>query len=117
MDGQTERVHRTLEQTLRCVLSDRRLAESEWADVVGVIELSINTTVASATGEVPLKLDLGEVPRMPVDVVVDRQAAAAQPAAEAFSTLVHEIVEATRERLQLAQARMAAQANKHRRDV
>ena len=77
MDGQTERVHRTLEQTLRCVLSDRRLAESEWADVVGVVELSINTTVASATGEVPLKLDLGEVPRMPVDVVVERQAAAA----------------------------------------
>ena len=98
-------------------MSDRRLAESEWADVVGVVELSINTTVASATGEVPLKLDLGEVPHMPVDVVVDRQAAAVQPAAEAFSTSVHEIVEATRERLQLAQARMAAQANKHRRDV
>ena len=44
---------------------------------MGVVELSINTTVASATGEVPLKLDLGEVPRMPVDVIVDRQAAAA----------------------------------------
>ena len=64
-----------------------------------------------------MKLDLGEVPRMPVDVVVDRQAAAAQPAAEAFAMSVHEIVEATRERLQLAQARMAAQANKHRRDI
>ena len=84
---------------------------------MGVVELSINTTVASATGEVPLKLDLGEVPRMPVDVVVDRQAAAAQPAAEAFSTSVHEIVEAMQERLRLAQARMAAQANKHHRDV
>ena len=67
--------------------------------------------------EVPLKLDLGEVPRMPADVIVDRQAAAAQPAAEAFSMLVHEIVEATRECLQLAQAHMAAQANKHRHNV
>ena len=73
-----------------------------------MIELSINTNVASATGEVPLKLDLGEVPLMPADVIVNRQAAAAQPTAEAFSTSVHEIVEATRERLQLAQARMAA---------
>ena len=72
MDGQTEMVHRTLEQTLRCVLSDRRLAESEWADVVGVVELSINTTVASATGEVPLKLDLGEVPHMLADIIVNR---------------------------------------------
>ena len=84
---------------------------------MGVVELSINTTVASATGEVPLKLDLGEVPRMPVDVIVNRQAAAAQPAGEAFSTSVHEIVQATQECLRLAQARMAAQANKHRRDV
>ena len=61
-------------------------------------------TVASATGEVLLKLDLGEVLleldlgevlHMPADVVVDRQAAAAQSAAEAFSMLVHEIVAAT----------------------
>ena len=117
MDGYTERVHQTLEQTLQCILSNWRLAESEWADVVGVIELSINTTVASTTGEVPLKLDLGEVPSMPVDLVVDKQAAAAQPAAEAFSTLVHEIVEAMQEHLQLVQARMVAQANKHHCNV
>ena len=84
---------------------------------MGVVELSINTTVTSATGEVPLKLDLGEVPRMPVDVVVNRQAAAAQPAAKAFSMRVHEIVEAKRELLWLTQAQMAAQANKHHRDV
>ena len=49
-------------------------------------------TVASATGEVPLKLDLGEVPHMPADVVVDRPAVVAQTAAKAFSTSVHEIV-------------------------
>ena len=54
---------------------------------------------------------------MPVDVVVDMQAVAAQPAAKEFSTSVHEIVEATQECLQLAQARMVAQANKHHRDV
>ena len=46
---------------------------------MGVVELSITTTVASTTGEVPLKLDLGEVPRMTVDVIVNRQAAAVQP--------------------------------------
>ena len=41
-------------------------------------------TVASATGEVPLKLDLGEVMRMTADMVVDRPAAATQPAAKAL---------------------------------
>ena len=99
------------------MLSDRQLTESEWADVVGVVEFSINTTVASATGEVPLKLELGEVPCMPVDFIVDRQAAAAQPAGKAFSTLVLEIVKATQERLWLAQNRMVAQANKHCHNV
>ena len=65
-------------------------------------------TVASVTGEVPLQLDLGEVPHMHADVVVDRQAAAAQQATQAFSILVHEIVEAMQEHLQLAPAPMAA---------
>ena len=90
-----ERVHQTLEQTLHCVLSDRWLVESEWADIVGVVELSTNMTVASVTGEVPFKFDLGEVPHMPTDVVVDRQAVAAQPATKAFSLLVYEIVNTT----------------------
>ena len=57
-----ERVHRALEETLQCILSNQWLAKSEWTDVVGVVELAINTTVTSVTGEVPLKLDLGEVP-------------------------------------------------------
>ena len=56
--------------------------ESEWADVIRIVELAINTTVTSVTGEVQLKLDLEEVLHMPADVVVDRQAV--QPAVEAF---------------------------------
>ena len=55
--------------------------------------MSINTTVTSTTGKEPLRLDLGEALHMHTDVVVDRQAMTAQPAAEAFSMLVHEIVE------------------------
>ena len=98
-DGQTERAHRTLEQTLRCVLANRRMAETEWVDVLGVVELAMNSTVAAATGEVPMKLDLGEVPRLPADIVVDRDVAIAQPAAETMSKKIGEIVEATRERL------------------
>lgn len=54
---------------------------------------------------------------MPADMVAYRQAVAVQPAAEDFSTLVHEIVEATWEHLQLAQAHMVVQANKHHHDV
>ena len=54
---------------------------------------------------------------MPADVVVDGQASAVQPAAKAFATLVHEIAEAMQECVQLAQACMAAQANKYHHNV
>ena len=59
------------------------MGESEWADVVGVVELAMNTVVAASTGEAPAKLYLRELPRLPVDVSLDREAAN-QPAAMTF---------------------------------
>ena len=59
------------------------MGENDWADVVGVIELSMNTAVAASTGEAPAKLDLRELPRLPVDFALDREAAN-QPAAMTF---------------------------------
>ena len=61
------------------------MGESEWADVVGVVELAMNTAVAASTGEAPAKLDLGELPRLPV--ALDREAAN-QPAAMTFSRMM-----------------------------
>ena len=63
------------------------MGESEWADVVGVVELAMNTAVAASTGEAPAKLDLGELPHLPVDVALDREAAN-QPAAMTFSRMM-----------------------------
>ena len=68
---------------LRCVLADRQIGESEWADVIGVVELAMNTAVAASMGEAPAKLNLGELLCLPVDVALDREAAN-QPAAMTF---------------------------------
>ena len=59
------------------------MGESEWADVVGVVELAMNTAVAASTGEAPAKLNLGELPHLPVDVAHNSEAAD-QPAAMNF---------------------------------
>ena len=91
------------------------MGESEWADVVGVVELAMNTAVAASTGEAPAKLDLGELPRLPVDVALDSEAAD-QPAAMNFLRMMKNLVAVTKERLYAAQERMATQANKHRRE-
>ena len=63
------------------------MGESEWADVVGVVELAMNTAVAASTGEAPAKINLRELPRLPVDVALNSEAAD-QPAAMNFSRMM-----------------------------
>ena len=63
------------------------MGESEWADVVGVVELVMNTDIAASMGEALTKLDLGELPHLPVDIADDREAGN-QPAAMKFSCMM-----------------------------
>ena len=37
---------------------------------MGYIEFAVNCAVAEGTGEVPAELNIGEVPRSPLDMVV-----------------------------------------------
>ena len=59
------------------------MRESEWDDVIGVVELAINTAIAASTGEAPAKINLRELARLPVDIAVDCETAI-QPAAMNF---------------------------------
>ena len=63
------------------------MGKNEWADVIGVVELAMNTAVAASMGEALAKLDLRELPRLPVDVALDCEAAS-QPAAMNFSRMM-----------------------------
>ena len=63
------------------------MGENKWADVIGVVELAMSTTFAASTGEALAKIDLGELPRLPVDILIDREAAN-QPAAMNFSRMM-----------------------------
>ena len=69
-DGQTERTHRTLEQALMCLLVERSRPESDWCELLGVVEFGINSTVAASTGKSPAELVYGETLRAPLDAVV-----------------------------------------------
>ena len=72
---------------LHCVLADQQMGENEWADIVEVVELAMNTAVTALMGETLAKLDLRELPRLPVDIAVDCKAAN-QPAAMNFTHTV-----------------------------
>ena len=60
------------------MLAERNLSEDSWCELLGYIEFAVNSAVAEGTGQVPAELTIGEVPRSPLDVVVqaDSQAGA-----------------------------------------
>ena len=65
-DGQTERVHRILEEALRtCVNFD----QSDWDEHLPLIEFAYNDSVHTATGYTPFFLDTGRHPRAPREVL------------------------------------------------
>ena len=91
------------------------MGASEWADIVGVVELAINTAITVSTGEALAKLNLGELPRLPVDIAVNSKAAN-QPAAMDFLCTMQNLVAVMKERLHSAQEQMATRASKHHCD-
>ena len=52
------------------MLAERNLSEDCWCELLGFIELAVNSAVAEGTGQVPAELTIGELPRSPLDVVV-----------------------------------------------
>ena len=51
-------------------MAERNLFEDSWCELLGFIEFAINSAVAEGTGQVPAELTIGELPRSPLDVVV-----------------------------------------------
>ena len=52
------------------MLAERNLSEGSWCKLLGFVEFVINFAVADGTGQVPAELTIGELPRSPLDVVV-----------------------------------------------
>ena len=52
-------------------MAERNLSEDNWYKLLGFIEFTINYhAVEEGTGQVPSELTIGELPRSPLDVVV-----------------------------------------------
>ena len=52
------------------MLAERSLPPEAWCEVVGALELGLNTAVSDSTGKPPALVPLGEMPRLPVDLIV-----------------------------------------------
>jgi hypothetical protein len=112
-DGQTERMNRTLEETLRHYVDTGR---ADWDEHLPCAEFAINDSVNSSTGFTPFFLNYGEHPSNPL-----LGAPPAGPArsldATAFTEAIADAVKSAKEHLRAAQDRQKAAADKRRRDV
>ena len=55
---------------MRCILAEPSLPPEAWCEVVGALELGLNTAVSDSTGKLPALVALEEMPRLPVDLIV-----------------------------------------------
>ena len=69
-DGQTKRMHQTLEQVLRSLIAGK---ETNWANVLPVAEFYMNSAPSSSTGSSPHEILFGSAPINPYTSVLSSQ--------------------------------------------
>ena len=72
------------------MLAERSLPPEAWCEVVGALELGLNTAVSDSTGKPPALVALGEIQRLPVDLIVGTES---HVGAQDVATQVKAIVE------------------------
>ena len=78
------------------MLAERSLPPEAWCEVVGALELGLNTAVSDSTGKPPALVALGEMPCLPVDLIVGTDS---HVGAQDVATQVKAIVEEARKQL------------------
>ena len=67
-DGQSERMHRSLEQVLRCFVGPR---QKDWCRFLSSAEIALNSTKAASTGYSPFYVVYGREPTLPIDTALN----------------------------------------------
>ncbi|CAD6186088.1 unnamed protein product [Caenorhabditis auriculariae] len=104
-NGQVERYHRTLEESLAAFVND---TQSDWDDYLSLITFALNTTPHTTTGLSPFFVTHGREPRIPADVLW-KSPMPVYINEEDHATMLRiqlaELWKFTRERLRVGQAR------------
>lgn len=115
-DGQTERVNRVLEDTLRCFTNAQ---QTNWDTLLPMVEFAINNSKHASSGFSPFYLNYGLEPKTPLSVQLPQlqEAPTEDYGAPAVTRFVADLQEALRKAkslLQAAQDRQKACADKRR---
>jgi RNase H-like domain found in reverse transcriptase/Reverse transcriptase (RNA-dependent DNA polymerase)/Integrase zinc binding domain/Chromo (CHRromatin Organisation MOdifier) domain/Retroviral aspartyl protease len=110
-DGQTERMNRTVEETLRHYVSPNH---TDWDTHLPMIEFAINNALQLATSQTPFYMNTGFHPLTPLS---HHQQAASNPHATAVRVAWQTRVQLATEKLKNAQNRQKQLLDNKRRDV
>lgn len=113
-DGQTERMNRLLEETLRHFVS---FTQHDWDSQIQMVAFAINNAHNISIGHTPFFLNKGLHPRLPCGICDLPSASELEPKAVSFSVTMQGTLAMARRCLLAAQSRQKAQADKHARVV
>jgi hypothetical protein len=100
-DGQTERMNRVLEETLRHYIDP---SQTNWDQLLPMAEFAINNSVNASTGETPFFLNYGRHPRTPAVRSLDYTV----PAAASTARTIESAIARAKACLEAAQQRQKA---------
>lgn len=109
-DGQTERVNKVLEDTIRHYVNPR---QDDWDDYLDGAEFAINNAMHESVRNTPFFLNSGQHPLTPATMEVDTHV----PSAKEWLERLHDSVKSAKQCLPAAQQRMKASADVRRRDA
>ena len=112
-DGQTERMNRLLEETLRHYVNPM---QDDWDKHLALIEFAINNSKQGSTRTTPFMLNSCHQPRVPADVDMD-SVEGKVPSADEFASIMRERIDAARRYLKAAQDRQRSAYNRKREDI
>uniref|UniRef100_A0A0G4HAN2 Integrase catalytic domain-containing protein n=1 Tax=Chromera velia CCMP2878 TaxID=1169474 RepID=A0A0G4HAN2_9ALVE len=109
--GAAERMNRTLEEALRCLVDTKH---SRWSEFLCDVEFAYNSSVHEGTGFAPLTLDGGKFPLIPPALNLP---VSVEPSFDAREFLEEhsQMIAAARDSLRSAQQVMTQNANRRRR--
>ena len=123
-DGQTERMNRVIEDTLRHYVCPD---QDDWDEWLPMVEFAINDSKNESTGETPFFLNYARHPRMPIELQLagagkrPKQGRPPEvplaPAVQKFTADMQLALSRAKQLLQAAQDRQKAYADKKRRHV
>jgi len=116
-DGQSERMHRSLEEALRHYCS---FQQNKWSDYLPLCEFAINNLVNRTTGHTPFYLNYGQHPKVPgvfSSVVHRSQADSRSTPAEQYLQDLHDAFDRAHKLAERAAEQATTRANERRLPV